>query len=253
MERDDALTLLHGAVRSGNAHPVLGLISPAGEAARERLAIYHHHYLESLADALGEVYPVTRALVGEKFFRQVARQHARENPPSDPRLSEYGGAFDRTLEQAPGCKEHGYLPDVAGLEWAVHAAACAPPEGALSLAAACQALEMGGGAARVRFIAAMQLFSSPWAVDQIWQAHHRGDFGTDLRLEPRPAWLVIARDEGGPYLQKVGPEAFYLRLELKGGATLAEAAEATLVVHPQADLSSLLAGLLGDQTIAEIN
>jgi hypothetical protein len=243
---------LHGAVIGGDPDALDGLILPACHAGQERVSIYRHHYLESIADALAEVYPVTRALVGEDFFRQVALVHVRENPPTDPRLSEYGRAFDCTLERAPGCDDYGYLSDVARLEWAVHQAACAPREAALDASAACEALGHRGPVARFRFIAAMQLFCSQWPVDEIWRVHQRAALRSDLRLERQRAWLLIARDEGGTYVRSLDPAAFCLRVQLERGTTLAEAVETMHVAHPEADSSSILGELLGDQTIAEI-
>jgi hypothetical protein len=98
------------------------LIAGDGLAPEARLAIYRHHVLTTLTDVLVGVYPVIRRLVDTRFFAYAADTFIRACPPASPVLSEYGEAFAGFLAGFPPCRALAYLPDVARLEWALHAA-----------------------------------------------------------------------------------------------------------------------------------
>ena len=51
-----------------------------GLGTRERLQIYRNNVFESLAQALAAVYPVVAQLVGETYFRHVARRFISDHP-----------------------------------------------------------------------------------------------------------------------------------------------------------------------------
>ena len=129
-----------------------------GGPAGRRFDIYRNNVVAALIEALGEAFPVVRALVGEAFFKAMAGVHVRAQPPSSPRMMFYGEGFASFLESFPPAGGLPYLPDVARLEYArrlaYHAAdepaadpamlggldAAALPEVRLPLQAACHIL-----------------------------------------------------------------------------------------------------------------
>ena len=71
-------------------------------------------------------YPVTRRLVGDDFFRAMARAFVAAQKPRSPVLIHYGADFPAFVEAFEPAREIPYLTDVARLEnaWveAYHAA-----------------------------------------------------------------------------------------------------------------------------------
>ena len=61
---------------------------PNGKAARKRYDVYRNNVTVSLINALAATFPATRRVVGEDFFRAMARFHVRATPPSSPLLFE---------------------------------------------------------------------------------------------------------------------------------------------------------------------
>src|SRR4029077_14653436 len=78
--------------------------------AAARLRIYRNHVLRSLETALAATFPTVQALVGDEFFRGMARSFVASDLPLQPVLSEYGAGFARFVE---GYAPAGGLPYLA--------------------------------------------------------------------------------------------------------------------------------------------
>lgn len=113
----------------GRAAP--GLVAgPRGKAAARRYDVYRNNVTASLVDALADTFPATQRIVGEEFFRAMARIHVRQSPPVSPLLFEYGRGFPDFVEGFEHARSLPYLADVARIEraWldAYHAADATP-------------------------------------------------------------------------------------------------------------------------------
>jgi len=80
------------------------------------LAIHRNTSTRAAMGALGDNYPVIRALVGEEAFNACALRFVAEFPITDPRLCLYGESFSRFLAQFEPFAAISYLPDMALLE-----------------------------------------------------------------------------------------------------------------------------------------
>jgi hypothetical protein len=110
--------------------PPDGLTSRDGKAPMRRFAVYRNNVTVSLVDALASIFPTVQNLVGEDFFRAMARLYVTAHPPTSPLLFIYGETFPAFLESFPPAADLPFLADVARVErlWldAFHAAD-APP------------------------------------------------------------------------------------------------------------------------------
>lgn len=103
---------------------------PGGKTVGKRYNVYRNNVIVSLIGALAETFPATQRLVGEEFFRAMARIHVRQSPPTSPLLFEYGRDFPDFIGAFEHARGLPYLADVARIEraWldAYHAADAAP-------------------------------------------------------------------------------------------------------------------------------
>jgi hypothetical protein len=146
-----------------------------GIGASERLDVYRHHVLSSLTNVLASTYPVVVRLVGRRFFDYVADRFIRAHPPSEPCLFEYGAELPAFLAAFPACAHLEYLPDVARLEWAMHAALWAPDpstEGRALPDPSCT------------------LLRSQWPVHAIWRAN-QADADPDATVDLGAGGVVL--------------------------------------------------------------
>ena len=95
-----------------------GLTAWNGADPARRLAVYRNNVVSSLIDALADTFPVVAQLVGDEFFRAMARCFVQARPPTSPMLVRYGEDFAAFVRGFPPAASLPYLGDVARLEYA---------------------------------------------------------------------------------------------------------------------------------------
>src|SRR5262245_56663257 len=113
------------------------LTTARGMPDGKRFDVYRNNVVAGLGKALESRFPVTLRLVGEAFFRGMARAFIGEHRPRSPLLACYGDELPGFIERFSPAAGVPYLADVARLEdaWsrAYHAADAVPVEtGALA-------------------------------------------------------------------------------------------------------------------------
>ena len=84
----------------------------------QRIQVYRNNFVISLSEVLAATYPLTKMLVGEECFQQIARQHVLNYPPTSGDVSGYGEHFEQTIQAFPAVIEAApYLCEVAMYEW----------------------------------------------------------------------------------------------------------------------------------------
>lgn len=110
------------------------VVGPNGSAADKRYNVYRNNVTVSLINALADIFPGVQKITGEDYFRAMAREYVRANPPSSPLLFLYGQNFAEFIENFEPAKTMPYLADMARAErgWltAYHAADISPLDAA---------------------------------------------------------------------------------------------------------------------------
>lgn len=207
------------------------------------LRIHRNTVFAKLGDALSELYPVVKLLVGDGFFAYVAHEFVRAHPPRTPVMAEYGAAFPPFLADFPPAAELPYLADVARLELARHQALNAADRPPLRPDAFKAVLPESLAHVALSLHPSLRFVESPYPVDAIWDAHRDGRAPeADVVLPERPARLLIARPENAVFMLAVEPTAYDFVRALDRGLTLGQAYAET---GAQWDPQSLLADLIG--------
>jgi len=206
----------------------------SGPAQASRFAVYRNNVHVGLIRALAARFPVTEAVLGEAFFRPLARSFLRQSPPRGPVLAEWGDDFPAFAAGFPGVEALPWLQDLARLEAAwtdsYHAADAAP----LTLADLGQC-DLG---APLCPHPAARLVASLWPIGTIWSAHRGGPpapnpKGAEAVLLCRPGLEVAL------HLVPPGDLAFLTALFQRQPP-----AEAALALpDPEQDFGRALAGL----------
>lgn len=230
-----------------------GLTTWNGSNPATRFAVYRNNVIVSLIEALSDTYPVTQELVGEEFFRAMARLYVRRDPPRSRVLACYGESFPAFIETFPPAASVPYLADVARLEMlrvrAYHAAdasAIAPEIFADALSDP-EALP----SVRIQLHPSLGLLQSRYAVVSLWAAHQGikeisavDPFAAEAALVIRPGLDVE--------VMAIDTEAACFIAQLLHGADLGTAAESVLEAGPAFDLSAVLALLLRLNAISSL-
>ena len=232
------------ALLGGPGESAVAAIAEDGLPAPARLAIYRHHVLATLAGVLESAYPVVRRLVDARFFAYAADEFVRRHPPAGPCLVEYGAALPDFLASFPPCRHLAYLPDVARLEWAIHAAHHAPDAVPLAPTALGDIDPARVGDLVLRFDPSVALIASHWPVETIWRAHQTGGEVGRIDVAGAGEHVQVSRAGDDVHVRRLTAAAYALRESLMAGGRLADAAAAALAEDSAFDLAEALHALL---------
>jgi hypothetical protein len=222
-----------------------------GPRAGVRLGVYRNNVQASLREVLAGTYAVVARIVGAAYFRHVATGFVTRNPPRAPQLWSYGGDFPEALAAHEVSARLPYLPDVARLAWAHHAAyfaADAEPLDPDALAAI-----PPDRIADVRFTGhpATRLIRSPFPIVTIWSVNQ-----PEVRDVPeidmsQPETALVTRPQHSITVRSLSSgDAVFTDAALMG-ATLGAAADTAMATGPF-DLQEALAGHLVHGTFSEL-
>ena len=222
----------------------------SGGVPSRRFAVYRNNVYAGLIDLLAGRFPVVARLVGEEFFRAMARLYVEREPPASALLLRYGASFPNFIAGFAPAASVPYLADVAALEWAWHSAYHAADAAPLSLQELAGAVD---GAAETVLILhpSLRIVRSNYPIVSIYELNAQSGVvpptqvvGAEDAMVARPRLEVEMRrlPEGG---------ASFI-LALKAGSPIAEAAAGALGEAPGFDLETSLAGLIGSGAIVAL-
>lgn len=230
-------TVFGHALLNPDAPVPAGVIDPEGRVSVKRFNVYRNNVVASLTDALVVAFPAVHKLVGDEFFRAMAKLYLREHPPTSPVMSQYGAAFPRFLRRFKPVAHLRYLPDVARLEIALresyHAADHIPLDPAFLSAIAPDQL----GTLELRLAPSARLIDSRWPIAAIW-ARNMSDPNTALPEGGQD--VLVARPEFDPLPIALPKGAFAFFSALSDGQTLAAAAGVASLASETFDPSEAL-------------
>lgn len=212
--------------------------------AAARLDVYRHHVFHSLAGALAATFPTVQALVGEEFFRGLARAFVAGALPSQPVLAEYGATFPAFIESHAVAGDLVYLADIARLDWALNVAFHSPADGRLEAADLAEIPAEQLPSRTIALAAGAGLIQSRYPIDRIWTVSQPGAPAETVDLSAGAARLLVLRrpDDAGFVTLDEGEAAFVAALD--AGRSLERAAEAGFAADAAFDLSTVFARLL---------
>ncbi len=234
-----------------NAALPMSLCARTGSSIDDRFAVYRNNVHVSLVEALAERFPIVRALVGEDFFRAMARAYVQEHKPGSEMLHEYGEGLPEFVATFPPAQQLPYLADVARMEAAWSGSWAAQDAAALQMEALSGIRAEDLAEARVRLHPATRLIQSAWPVGSIWQAHQYAT--PDLAsVQWRAECVLITRPEASIHLQQLLDGAAAFTAALLQRQTIADAAAAGFAVSPQLDIGTQLGALIECGALLEI-
>jgi Putative DNA-binding domain len=240
-----------GAVLDAEAATPAGLTRKADGAPSRRFGVYRNNVYAGLIDVLAGRFPVVARLVGEEFFRAMARDYVESEPPSSAGLLHYGASFAEFIAGFPQAATVPYLADVATLEWLRHSAYHAADAVPLPLQALASAADRAADA-RLALHPSLGVVRSSYPIVSIYELNvESGDVpqarlaGSEDALVTRSGLKVEIRrlaEGGAPFI-----------LALKEGRTIGEAAILALRESPAFDLKANLAGLMASGAIVAVS
>jgi len=245
-QRDFATAILN----AGASPP--GLLGPDGLPSDRRFVVYRNNVTVGLSEALTAAYPAVCRIVGDEFFRAMARVFIFAQPPASPILMEYGANFPDFIRNFEPAATLPYLADVARIEraWleAYHAAEAAPlPAAALANIAPEKLTSL-----RIGLHPSLRLVRSSFPALSIYRINVDDGVPQPINLS-RAEDCLIVRPAAQVSAHDVPPGGAAFVKGLAGGMPLQEAATAALAADQRFDLAGNLAGLISAGAIVSID
>ncbi len=238
--------MMKGEDQPGLEAAVVGDAIPAAA----RLRVYRHHVEQSLVAALAATFSTVQTIVGEDFFRAMARRYVAGDLPRQPVLAEYGASFQAFVAGYEPAASLPYLADVARLDWALNLAFHSPATNPLTAAdlsslpaerVAELPLALAPGAAILR---------SSYPIDRIWQASQPGAAAETVDLGAGGVnLLVLRREDDAAFVRVSDAEGAFLSAAGRG-ETLEEAVQVGFRTDAAFDLSTTFTRMLALKAIA---
>lgn len=218
------------------------VIECGGSGTRGGFAVYRNNSVVTLIDALEERFPVTWALVGEEFFRAMARSYATKHRPRTPLLMNYGDDFPAFIRGFGTAGEVPYLSDIARLEaaWseAYHAREATPLQP--QVLADCRPEELPE--LRLMLHPSARILRSAYPIAEIWAAHqHSGAVTPPVRWDAQD--VLIVRPDVDVFVRMLGPGDCEFISALSEGRCVQEAAGLALLRNAEFDVGDKLVNL----------
>lgn len=211
----------------------------------DRLALYRGNMTAIWTSALKNAYPVLYQLVGDDYFEQVARAFGRACPSESGDLNQFGAKLAEFLKTIPDAEDYPYFPDVAALEWQIHAAYYAADADAISLTELLQtvaATEQDVQTVQLEFHPAVSLCTSEWDSVAIWLAHQantEADTESSLTENIRQTcYGLIYRSNWSVELLAISKPAWLALIALQQGSSLGTALEMALDADGEFDINA---------------
>ncbi|MBN9490738.1 MAG: putative DNA-binding domain-containing protein [Alphaproteobacteria bacterium] len=229
---------------SGADADILGSIVGDTIPAAARLRIHRHQLYESLATALAGTFSTVQQLVGDPFFRSIARAFIAQALPAQPVLSEYGEGFPAFVDTYELARGLPYLADVARLDWALNLAFNSPIGRRLTAADLSSIPGEQLPSMKVGLAPGTRVIHSTYPLDRIWSASQPNASTAMVDLGGGDAWLLVFRrpDDAG-FIVLTEAEAVFVTA-LAAGASLEDAALAAFAANARFDLSVTFSRLL---------
>jgi hypothetical protein len=239
-----------GAVLDPEAAVPAPVSRKAGGVPSRRFGVYRNNVYASLIDVLAGRFPVVARLVGEEFFRAMARIYIESEPPRSAVLIRYGWSFPDFVASFLPAASLPYLADMARLEWAWHTAYHAEDAAPVPLAELAGAVDRAEHAV-LTLHPSLGVVRSPYPMVSIFELNTQGSDVAPTQLEGSEDALVV-RLKLEVEIRRLPQGGASFILALKAAKSLGEAAAIALGEAPGFDLEANLAGLIASGAVVGV-
>jgi len=217
----------------------------------ERLVVprfepYRNNLRASWEKALSAAYPVLQRYVGVEFFSAMSAVYGLEYPSRSGDLNRFGPDLPSFVERFAPLAEHPWLPDLARLEWAVHASHYAADAGRLAADAVAQLSKGMLDTLPVDLHPTCRLVRSNWDIAALWLWHQTSERASCIDEIHRPVTALVFRPLWKVAVRSLGAGEATGLARIAAGAGLGDALEAAYTAESGIDVAAVFSAWLRD-------
>ena len=218
----------------------------------ERFNVYRNNFVVLNGDALADMYPTIKRLVGDEAFRSLANLYVRRHPPETRTLLLYGDRFPGFLESIPELSQLPYLSDVARLEFGWTCAYHAPDAQMLGRDEVASISAETFTRFGLEPHPSMHCIGSDYPLYRIWAANQEDGSEETISLDSGPSRIVIVRPGMEVETREVSEGTFLFLQRLQAGESIEDAFNLALQTDSVFDLAVFFAHHLFDGTFCAL-
>ncbi len=207
---DDFLEILQPC---GNLHP------------KQQLAIYKNNVRAALQKCLAIVYPVCLKILGEKYFKQLARAYIADYPSKHYDLNHYGEYFSHFVSlqclKRDELRHYLYLSDLVKLEWIHHQVYFASNSKGFDYGGFSKLTEQQQEKCVFKLEPSLKYIKSDYPILSIWKLNKK-NVQTIHKIQARAETCCVYRRDHTIKLLTIESKTYRLLAFINSGATLKE-------------------------------
>lgn len=200
--------------------------NPSGRSSA--IAVYRSNARASHVNALADIFPTCRAVLGGDYFNQLARHFINSHPSVNPDLNQYGQQFTEFVfnmaKQRRELDGFTYLADLSKLEFAIHSAYYAADATPFDPNGFQQATVHHGGAILLILQAGISLINTGYPIYDIWRSHQNNSVQSQFKALESKQYLCVHRREYQVQVTPIDQNVHQIMSGILQGQTIAQLA-----------------------------
>jgi hypothetical protein len=197
------------------------IINDKKVGAKKRLGIYYDAYRLRIIEALANVYPNLKKLLGDDLFDSTARSYINMYPSTFRNMRWVGDKMAEHLQVT--LRQHPIAAEMATFEWALGLSFDAEDVPILTLQDLAIIPPQDWGSLRFKFQPAVQLFTPTYNVLRVWQALNSDETPPKAKQIKEP--YVVWRKDLNSHYRSLEPAEYAAIQQMMTGASFADLCE----------------------------
>lgn len=222
-----------------------------GFTPEKRMGVYRTTARSAHVSALMGSYPVCKEILGDDYFKHIAKLYFLQTPSNNADMNTYGDSFPGYIAQLCGLREelqdYLYMADLARLEWEFQKIYFAADAAVFDVSKFQKKYQCHGEDAVLKLQPCVSIMSSSFRIYEIWNMHRRGEVDKEILAGYCRQYLCIYKHNYEVKVEKVNPDAYELLVHVCQRKTIAEIAA---YFHGRYDLNKSLTTVLERQWLA---
>ncbi len=253
MQLRELQSQLSAEILCGENTSIQSLVEQRGFKATQRINVYRNNIFATLTETLSNIFPVCCAMVGEEFFKSMARIYIRSHTPESGNLHDFGEHLPSFVESMPELTSYPYLSSLAEIDWACHQAFHSASATALDISSLGDFSPDNYEDLQFEFHPAIHTIKSKFPIFDIWEfATSNGRTDTIPNINSEGQQVLIHRQKSGVKVVNIENDLFQMIHYLREHETLGATITSILDLNPEYNLKEGLNRLFSFGAVSTI-
>ncbi len=194
--------------------------------ATDKINIYRQTSCTAHVNALAQRYSCCEKILGEKYFKQLAKQYFYKYPATSQNLNLYGQFFPEFLQECvtkyAELKDYPYFPDLARFEQAYELTYHAKDDATFDFSALANLDAQSHQNLCFKLSESLYILRSNYPIYEIWLTNQNKNRQQKIPAIDKSQYLCIYREEFKPIVEKIEPACWWILKNIQDRISLSQ-------------------------------